>query len=61
MKKYLRIQNHQVIRKKKQKRKLWHKFVEKITLPKESTETQKVTNGPNFISKSEATITTIVR
>ena len=26
----------------------------KITLPKESIKTQKVTNGPNLINKSEA-------
>ena len=26
----------------------------KITLPRESIKTQKVTNGPNFITQSEA-------
>ena len=36
----------------KQRRKLWHQFLEN-TLPKESINTQKVTNGPHLISQSE--------
>ena len=52
MKKHLRIQNHQVIRKKIKGEScgtnLW-----KDTLHKEYINTQKVTNGPHFISQSE--------
>ena len=52
MKNHPRIQNHQVIRKKGTKEKVVAPIFGKITLPKESIKTQKVTNGPNFISQS---------
>ena len=32
----------------------------KITLPKEYTKTQKVTNGPNFITQSEASAPDVI-
>ena len=53
MKKHPRIQNHQVIRKKETKEKFVAPICGKITLPKESIKTQKVTNGTNLISQSE--------
>ena len=46
-----RIQNYQVIRKKKHRRNQWHHFLLKKT--KEYIKTQKVTNTPNFISQLE--------
>ena len=52
MKNHLRIQNHQVIRKKKQRRDLWHQFLKKH-IPKEYLQSQKVPHAPNFISQSE--------
>ena len=55
MNKSLRIQNHQVIRKKKQRKNLWHHFLEKKIIPKESIKTHKLTNAQNFINKSEPT------
>ena len=52
MKKHPKIQNHQVMSKKKQRRNLWHQFLEN-TLPKESIETKKVKNAPPLIIQSE--------
>ena len=52
MKENIRIQNHQLIRKKKQIRNVWHQFLKK-NVPTESANTQKLTNATNFIRKSE--------
>ena len=43
------VQNHQVIRKRRKRRNLWHQFLE----PKESIKTQNVSNAPILISQSE--------
>ena len=54
MKKDLRIQNHQVIRKKEAKDNFVAPIFGEITLPKESIKTQKVTNVTSLITQSEA-------
>ena len=51
MKKNLRIKNHQIIR-KNLRLNLWQQFL-KNKLPKESINTQKVTNATNLIIQSE--------
>ena len=48
---HLRIQNHQVIR-KKAKEKVVAPIYRKNTLPKESIKAQEVTNASNLISHS---------
>ena len=53
MKKHLRIQNHQVIRKKTQE-KVVEPICGKITLPKEYIKTQNLINVPNLITQSKA-------
>ena len=52
MKKQLSIHNHQVVKGKNQRTKLWHQFLGKI-LPKEYTKTKKVNNAPHLISQSK--------
>ena len=55
----LKIDHHQV-RRKKAKVKVVAPVCGKITPPKEYIKTQKVTNGPNLITQSEAPVPELI-